>query len=79
MDRMRSEPDLYIVRPRQSRDGWSLESDRLSHGRLSYENEAAAVSYAKWNSRVNGCRIEVLDEQNRIVRIEEFSSGDFAY
>ena len=41
IDDMRPGPDLYIVRPRQSREGWSLESDRLSHGRLWYENEAA--------------------------------------
>lgn len=71
--------DQYRVRPRKSRDGWNLESDRLSHGSLWYRNETDALSYAKWNSRVNGCRIEILDERDRIVRTEEFSSGDFAY
>jgi hypothetical protein len=42
IDNMRPGPDLNIVRPRQSREGWSLESDRLSHGRFWYENEAQA-------------------------------------
>jgi hypothetical protein len=79
IDGMRPGSDLYKVRPRASRDGWNLESDRLSHGRLWYENEAAAISYAKWNSRANGCRIEIRDERGNIVRAEEFSSGDFAY
>ena len=71
--------DQYKVRPRKTHDGWNLESERLSHGSLWYESESAAVGYAKWNSRVNGCRIEILDEQDQVVRTDEFTAGDFAY
>ncbi len=71
--------DQYKVRPRKARDGWTLEGERLSHGSLWYENESAAIDYARWHSRVNGCRIEVLDEQDRVVRTDEFTAGDFAY
>jgi hypothetical protein len=78
-ERMATEIDYYRIRPRKERNGWNLESDRLSHGTLWYQNENDALGYAKWNSRVNGCRIEILDEQNQIVRTEESSSGDFAY
>lgn len=71
--------DQYKVRPRKLRDGWNLEGERLSHGSLWYKSESAAISYAKWNSRVNGCRIEVLDDQDKVVRTEEFAPADFAY
>ena len=71
--------DQYKVRPRKSRDGWTLQGDRLSHGSLWYKDESAAVSYGEWNSRVNGCCIEILDEKGQVVRIDEFPGGDFAY
>jgi hypothetical protein len=71
--------DHYRLRPRKSRDGWNLENDRLSHGAIWYQNETDALGYAKWNSHLSGCKIEILDERDQIVRIEEFSSGDFAY
>jgi hypothetical protein len=78
-ERIATKIDYYRVRPRKQRNGWNLESDRLSHGSLWYKSETDALGYAKWNSRVNGCRIEIIDEQNRALRTEEFSSGDFAY
>ena len=71
--------DQYKVRPRKKRRGWKLESDRLSHGSLWYENELAAISYARWNSRVSGCRIKILNHQDEVIRTEEFLAGDFAY
>jgi len=71
--------DQYKVRPRKKRRGWKLESERLSHGSLWFESESAAVGYAKWSSRVNGCRIEILDDQDKVVRTDELCSGDFAY
>jgi hypothetical protein len=71
--------DLYRVRPRKTHDGWNLEGERLSHGLLWYETESAAVGYAKWNSRVNGCRVEIIDHHGEVVRTEEFLAGDFAY
>ena len=71
--------DQYKVTPRKRRDGWNLESDRLSHGLLWYQDEIAAISYAKWNSRVKGCRVDVLDSNGSTVRTEEFPPGNFAY
>jgi hypothetical protein len=74
-----SEMDRYKVRPRKTRDGWNLEGERLSHGSLWYKNESAAVDYARWNSRVNDCRIEILDERDQVVRTAKFTAADFAY
>jgi hypothetical protein len=71
--------DQYKVRPRKTHDGWNLEGERLSHGSLWYEDELAAIAYARWNSRVNGCRVEILNDQDQVVRTDEFLSGDFAY
>ena len=71
--------DRYTLRPRKTHDGWNLEGERLSHGSLWYMTESAAVGYAKWNSRLSGCRIEVLDEQDQVVRTDEFLACDFAY
>jgi hypothetical protein len=74
-----TELDQYKVKPRESRDGWNLISERLSHGALWYANEADAISCPKWHSRVKGCKINVVDEKDPILRTEEFSPGDFAY
>jgi hypothetical protein len=52
---------------------------RLSHGSLWYRNETDAISYAKWNSRVKGCKIAILDERDEVVRTEECSAGDFVF
>jgi len=71
--------DQYKVVPRKTRRGWKLEGERLSHGSLWYADEAAAISYARWNSRVSGCKIEILDHQDQVVRTKEFLAGDFAY
>ena len=71
--------DQYKVRPRRKRRGWKLESERLSHGSLWFETESDALGYAKWNSRVNGCRIEILDGQDQVVRTAEIVARDFAY
>jgi hypothetical protein len=71
--------DQYKVRPRKKRRGWKLEGERLSHGSLWFETESAAVGYAKWSSRVNGCRVEIFDNRGQLVRTDEFLSGDFAY
>lgn len=70
--------DLYAVRSRKD-CGVDLESDMLSHGRLWYENESDAISYAKWNSRVKGGKIDVFNAAGELVRSEEFKPGDYAY
>jgi hypothetical protein len=73
------EADQYRVRPRKKRDGFNLESQRLSHGALWYTNEGDAISYAKSLSRVNGCKIEIVGQAGKILRTEELPPGDFAY
>jgi hypothetical protein len=65
--------DTYTVRPRDTKDGYKLESKRLSHGRHLYRYQEDAISYAKWNSRLNGCKIDVLCDQDKVLRTEEFS------
>ena len=42
-------------------------------------NAAAYISYAKWNSRVNGCGIDVLNDQGGVSRTEQFQAESFAY
>jgi hypothetical protein len=78
-DTTRGELDQYKVRPRKTRDGFNLESDRLSHGALWYGSEGDAISYARWHSRVKGCTIAILDGTGTVLRTEEFSPGNFAY
>jgi hypothetical protein len=68
-----SRMDAYTVRPRDTKDGYKLEGQRLSHGRLLYRYQEDAISYAKWNSRANGCKIDILCDQDKVVRTEEFS------
>jgi len=76
---MTTTTDSYRVKPRKSRDGFNLEGERISHGSLWYRQISDAVSFAEWNSRVNGCRVEILDEHDKVVHTEEFLAGDFAY
>lgn len=71
--------DAYVIRPRKTRDGFNLESTALSHGHLWYKAEAAAISYAEWNSRVKGCTIDIANETDTIIRTIKFPAGDFAY
>ncbi len=71
--------DQYKVRPRKRCGGWNLESDRLSHGLLWYQSEADAIGYAKWNSRVRGCKIDVLNDADEIISTDEFPPAAFAY
>jgi hypothetical protein len=70
---------LYEVRPRKDKRGVDLISDVLSHGELWYHDDSAAISYAKWNSRVKGCKIDVLNETGEIVKTERIEGEEFAY
>ena len=65
--------DAYTLRPRATQNGYRLESKRLSDGRQFYRYQEDAISYAKWNSRLNGCQIEILCDQDKLVRTEECS------
>jgi len=65
--------DEYTVRPRATQNGYKLESKRLSYGRHLYRYQEDAISYAKWNSRLNCCKIDILCDQDKVVRTEEFS------
>jgi hypothetical protein len=71
--------DEYKVRPRKTRDGWNLESERLSHGSLWYEDPDAAVSFALWHSRTKGCRVEIFNEREALIEVKETPTGNFAY
>ena len=63
--------DTYIVRPRDTKDGYKLEGSRLSHGKMWYRYQEDAISYAKWNSRLNGCKIEILCDEDKVIRTEQ--------
>ena len=65
--------DEYTIRPRATQNGYKLEGKRLSYGRHLYRYQEDAISYAKWNSRLNGCKIDILCDQDKVVRTEEFS------
>lgn len=65
--------DAYTLRQRDTKDGYKLEGKRLSHGRQLYRYQEDAISYAKWTSRLNGCKIDILCDQDKVVRTEEFS------
>ena len=69
----RSRMDAYTVRPRATQNGYKLEGKRLSDGRQFYRYQEDAISYAKWNCRLNGCKIDVLCDEDKVVRTEEFS------
>jgi len=72
--------DLYTIRPRSDAiAGYILESDALSHGYLQYQDEADAISFAKWNSRVKGGKIEIFSDAGELVRTEVFPAGVFSY
>jgi len=66
--------DAYTVRPRETQNGYKLEGKRLSYGRQFYRYQEDAISYAKWNSRLNGCKIDILCDEDKVVRTEEFSA-----
>ena len=65
--------DAYTVRPRDTQNGYKLEGKRLSNGKQFYRYMEDAIGYAKWNSRLNGCKIDILCDQDKVVRTEEFS------
>ena len=67
---------LYEVRPRKDRRGFDLISDRLPFGRLWYLDAAAAVGYAKFNSRSRPGIIRVFDESGAVIGTHEVA-GDF--
>lgn len=71
--------DAYTIKPRKTRDGFDLESERLSHGSLWYLSVPEAIGFAKWHSRVKDAKIEVCNEREEVVQIEELRAGDFAY
>ena len=68
-----SRMDAYTVRPRATQNGYKLEGKRLSDGRQFYRYQEDAISYAKWNSRLNGCKIDILCDEDKVVRTEESS------
>ena len=73
--------DVYEVRPRESRDGVDLISDRFRYGPIWYAGPDAvrnAVAYAKYRSlsRSHRAIIRVLDDSGSVIKTYE-SKGDF--
>lgn len=68
--------DVYEIRPRKSRDGVDLISDRLLRGPIWYAGPDAvrnAVAYAKYrsHSRSHSAIIRVFDESGTAVETHE--------
>ena len=68
--------DVYEVRPRKSRDGVDLISDRFRYGPIWYAGPDAvrqAIAYAKYRSHFRSQRaiIRVLDDSGAVVQIHE--------
>src|SRR6201995_3110202 len=66
MDEASSLQPLYTIKPRPTRDGFSLEGPLIPFT-LWYGNASHAASYAKWQARCdgNGARIEVLEPEGK--------------
>jgi hypothetical protein len=65
--------DVYEVRPRPSRDGVDLISDRFRYGPIWYAGPDAvrnAVAYAKYRSlsRSHGADIRVLNDSGTVIQ-----------
>ena len=65
--------DVYEVRPRKSRDGVDLISDRFRYGPIWYAGPDAvrnAVAYAKYRSisRSHRAKIRVLDDFGAVIQ-----------
>jgi len=65
--------DVYEVRPRESRDGVDLISDRFRYGPIWYAGPDAvrnAVAYAKYRSlsRSQRAKIRVLDDFGAVIQ-----------
>jgi hypothetical protein len=68
-----AEEDVYDIRPRKSRDGFDLISDRLRYGPIWYAGPDAvrnAVAYAKYLSwsRSHKAIICVFDESGSVIQ-----------
>ena len=66
--------DVYEVRPRKSRDGVDLISDRFRYGPIWYAGPDAvryAIAYAKYRSHSRSQRaiIRVLDDSGAVVQM----------
>ena len=70
--------DVYEVRPRKSRDGVDLISDRFRYGPIWYAGPDAvryAVAYAKYRSlaRSQRAKIRVLDDFGAVIQTHAVS------
>ena len=74
--------DVYVVRPRKSKDGVDLINDRFRFGPIWYAGRDAvrnAVAYAKYCSLSGSHRaiIRVLDDSGAVIQTHE-SPDDFS-
>jgi len=61
----------FQITPRKGSTGLTLFSEVLPYP-LWYARLDDAIAYARWWSRVNGCRIEVMDGTGGLVDVMEF-------
>jgi hypothetical protein len=57
---------LFAIKPRPTRDGFTLSSDALSFP-MWYGTAAHAISYARFRAGTQSARIDVLDAAGAIV------------
>ena len=65
--------DRFRISPRPRKIGWTLNSDVLAFP-LWYLEIEAAVSYARWYSRVNGTLVEICDTVGGVSKTVKFAS-----
>ena len=65
--------DRFRISARPRNTGWTLASDVLAFP-LWYLEIEAAVSYARWYSRVNGALVEICDTASGVTKTVEFAS-----
>jgi len=69
---------LYLVVPRRRRDGFNLFGPKLGYGRLWYQCDISAVSYALWHMRDTGGSVTIIDSKGFPVITESVAVPDGA-
>ena len=65
---------FFAIRPRPSRDGFTLSSDALSFS-MWYGTAADAIGYAQFRAGCSPARIDVLDAAGAIVETIEHDTA----
>ena len=65
---MKAPVPTYRVQYEPSRGSWMLTGPVGAKGYLSYVTARDAVSYARWDARNTGGKVEVFDQQGQLYR-----------